>query len=144
MNDQTDLLEGALRELEHLLGESVDDRDPGWAARADRALAGLEQGIRQHDRDLDPPDGQVVEVDRPAIPSPTLQRRLRALHEELKPLHEEAMALRIRLRAVPEAGPDRRSLRERASRLIQALERFEHEEAGIVQESVNLDIGAPD
>ena len=121
---------------------------------------------RQHAATLEAPDGRVVDVDSARLPSPTMSRRAAKLHEELDRFLDETRALRTKVRGVapgqgsadnpsalagaltvaPEAGaiPDFGVFWTRAQELLNALNRYEEQEANLILDSVTTDIGAGD
>ncbi len=108
------------------------------------ALEDVEAAAREHALELDPVRGKVVDVDRPLIPSPGLARHVGGLRQELGEVVAEAATLRNRLAAAVVAPGEVDRLCQRARRLTDALEHFRQEEARLIQESVNTDIGAGD
>jgi hypothetical protein len=166
MRAKNDTLEKAMGELERALAEEAVGREADWAGRVDQVLAGIEAAVQQRAANLEPPDGKVVEVDRPRLPSPTVSRRAAGLRQELAGVLAEAQALRARVRGAvqafgvpvqpaglagalpvaPEAGaiPDFGVFRQRVRELLTALAQYEEEEARLILESVTTDIGAPD
>jgi hypothetical protein len=144
MSATTDSLERALAELENVLAGPGAGLDARWAKGAALALAVVEQAVQQHTHGLEPPEGRVVELDRPAIPSPGLDRRLAGLQEELDGLRQEAAALRRAAQAGPTHARDLAALWRRTAALRDALARAGRQEAELVQESVTLDLGAGD
>jgi hypothetical protein len=156
-------LEAAVTGLERAL---ATDAGPDWAGRVGQALDRLEQAVREHNQALAATDGRLVEVDRPLLPSPTVDRRTEELRRDLDGFLEEAKALRGQVRGAapgaglgvgaagqagarevaPEAGAaaDFGVFCQRARRLLEALHHFEEEETDLVQDSVTTDIGAGD
>jgi hypothetical protein len=70
-------------------------------------------------------------------------RQVHGLHRELEELQAEARALRDSLSggaAPPDFGP----LRARARRLLESLGRYNEDEARVILDSINTDIGAGD
>lgn len=143
-------LPAAIDQLERALSARAGAREPGWRTAVDQALAGLEQTVRHHARTLMPDDGKLIDVDRPRIPSPGVSRKAGELHGELCRFMDESRALRARLNASIAAGtansgdPDLNTFLRRAKQLVEALQRYEDEEAHLILDSVNTDIGAGD
>ncbi|HEV3255500.1 MAG TPA: hypothetical protein VG013_01345 [Gemmataceae bacterium] len=166
MPAKTDVLSPALDRLERALAERGAGRERDWVERVDQALAAVEQGVRQHAATLEAPDGRVVDVDSPRLPSPTVSRRAAKLHQELDGFLVETRALRAKVRGAsqglgiavspsglagalavaPEAGaiPDFSVFCKRAKELLEALNHYEEEEADLILEAVTTDIGAGD
>jgi hypothetical protein len=144
-------LAAAVANLERALGEDGGRAGRVWAARVDQALFGIEQALHRHDATLEPRDGAVVDVESGQAPSPGLDRRIARLHEELAGCLAEAGALRARVRKVLEGpAPDGLgpgtfdAFRRRAGALLDALGRYEREEAHVILETTTTDIGAGD
>jgi hypothetical protein len=157
----TDNLLVAIEELVRVLNGPA-----GGIARLERALGNLEQTVQRHAEALGEPDGLVGQIDRPRVPSPGLDRHTEHLREELAHFLEDIRKLRRRARSegqtpplsadpenlagalpvAPEAGAlsNQGVLVQRARQLARALERYENEEADLLLDTVNMDIGAPD
>jgi hypothetical protein len=160
MPANTDNLLVAIEELERVLNNPA-----GGTSRLEGALGNLEQTMQRHADALREPDGLVGQIDRPRIPSPGLDRHTEHLREELAHFLEDIRTLRNRaqvdrqtprvsadptlagaLPVAPEAGAlsNQGVLVQRARRLAQNLERYENEEADLLLDTVNTDIGSPD
>jgi hypothetical protein len=122
----------------------TSDPPPVWCARMDRALADVEQeadsrGLLKVGR-----LGEVSDL----IPSPGLDRRLGRLRQALGGLAQEASAIRQDIRREAERAPmgpaSLGRFHRRAAALLLGLEEYELEEARLILESVNTDIGAGD
>jgi hypothetical protein len=136
-------LADAVSELERALADNGPDRDRLLAD----ALANLEEAARAHALEMDPHHGQLVDVDRPLLPSPGVTRQVSGLRQELGELVADAAILRDRLTgAGGGANPaeDYSSMRDRARKLAEDLERFNEQEARLIQDSVTTDLGAGD
>lgn len=166
MPGRNETLKAAAERLEKVLDENKFGPDQGWTDRVDRALADIEQAVQVHASALQPADGRIVKVDRPRLPSPGVDRRAAALRQELDELLRETTELRAKVKGVaaafgvnvnpsglagalpvaPEAGalPDFGVFRQRVKHLADGLERYEEEEAHLILDSVNTDIGAGD
>jgi hypothetical protein len=166
MTTTTDALGMAVDGLRHASSADIVGHQREWAESVDQALAIAELAIRQRAAPLKPADGRVVDVDRPRLPSPTVARRTAGLRTDLNTLFTEAKALRTRAQTAarafgpapdfPEqAGgppstaravevPDFGALRQQVEQLAEAVEHYVDEEARLVLESVNTDIGSPD
>jgi hypothetical protein len=165
MPAKADNLMAAIVDLERVLdGTAADER--GRTTDLDRALAGLEEAVRRHADALRGPEGLVGNVDRPRIPSPAVDRHTERLRQVLAQILRHIQGLRVKARAegqdpavsgdpatlagalpvAPEAAAlaDHGVLVQRARQLARALERFENEEADLMLDSVNMDIGAGD
>ena len=139
----------AVAELKQALAEDSTGRERDWAERVDRALAGIVGAVQRHNATLLAPSGGVVDVASGQVPSPGVDRRLAVLYEELEGMLGEAAALRARLQRVltsATAGelPDCTLCRCRAAELLDALDRYETDEADLILDSVTTDIGAGD
>jgi hypothetical protein len=152
--------------LERALGGDAPGREQDWIGGVDRALAAVEEAVRRRAAALRTPDGQLVEVDRPRLPSPAVDRRIEQLERELQQVLERAKALRDQVRGAaegigleqppeeaagalsvaPEAGAVAALgvFRQQARDLVEALRHLEREEADLVLDSITPDIGAGD
>jgi hypothetical protein len=166
MAAKTDQLLTAIDQLEHILSQDSTNREAPWFFRMEQALAAVEQALRQHSANLEGPDGRVLDVDRPRIPSPGVVRRAGELQDGLHDLLKQTQALRARLQqatpasgfpshpeetagalpVAPEAGAlaDFGILCQRARSLVENLRRYENEEVDLILETVNTDVGAGD
>lgn len=150
----------AVHRLESMLMSDVD-QNPEKGGRIDKALANVEQAIRQHAAMSGPVDEPSVDMDRPLLPSPGLDRRKAGLRNELGGLLRETRRLRNRLLATspapilaPEAvcndgteldrGGDFKMFFNRVHQLADDLETFGKDEVHFVQDSITTDIGAGD
>jgi hypothetical protein len=152
--------------LERAAAADSAGRDRDWIDTVDRALAAVEQAVRQRAEVLREPDGQLLDVDRPRVPSPAVDRRTEGLERELHQFLDEVQALRSQVRGAaeglgmaiapdelagalpvaPEAGAaaDLAVFRQHARRLAEEVRRFEREETDLILDAVNTDIGAGD
>src|SRR5690348_16723595 len=80
--------------LERALSEGAAGREREWVSGVDRALAAVEGAVRRRAEALRTPDGELVDVDRPRLPSPAIDRRTDDLQRELLKLLERARSLR--------------------------------------------------
>jgi hypothetical protein len=138
MAAQRDNLAAAVRELGQILagGENLYQR-------LGPALAAVEEAVGQHEKVLEADGPRVVDIESPRIPSPVVTRQVGKLQAELEGLRSEVRALRQRLTG-GERTPDVGRLRERARQLLAGLGRYDEEEAQVIQETVNTDVGAGD
>jgi hypothetical protein len=143
MKAMRDDILAAVHELEKVLNECDASRGPDRPGRLGRALVAVEQAVRLHAEGLDASDGNLIDVEGPRVPSPTVTREVGGLRQELDELLDEATALREKLTGEG-AGPDVGRFRQRARRLVESLERYEQEEANVILDTVNTDIGSPD
>jgi hypothetical protein len=141
MRAKRDNLLAAVDELERVLDQGDGGRGPDRVRQLDRALAAVEQAVRLHAESLDASGGNLIDVEGPRIPSPTVTREVGELRRELDGVLDEVAALRDRLSA---AGTDFGPFRRRARLLAESLERYDEEEARVIQETINTDIGSPD
>lgn len=156
----------AVGELEALLATDSAARPNDWTERVDRSLAAVEQAVQQRLAVLKSSPGEPVQVDRPRLPSPAVERGQADLQGLLYDLLREAKTLRTQARGAtpapgtpadpanlagalpvaPEAGAvaDYGVFLQHARELVEALLHYEAEEARLILESVNMDIGAGD
>jgi hypothetical protein len=152
--------------LERTLSEGAAGREREWVSGVDRALAAVEEAVRRRAEALRTPDGRLVDVDRPRLPSPAVDRRTDALERELGTFLERTRSLRGQvpgaaegigleqdpaelagaLPVAPEAGAaaDLGVFRQHARELAEALRHFEREEADVVLDRITPNIGAGD
>jgi hypothetical protein len=163
MPAKRDDIVAAIEQLEQVVNECTV-AEIGDAGSLERALARVEETVRHHAVTLTPAGGDLVDVDSPRLPSPVMSRRTEELRQELHDLLQEARALRGRvhkppaaparhpdnlagaLPVAPEAGavPDFALFCRRARELVQHLEHYENEEAAVILDAVQTDIGAGD
>jgi hypothetical protein len=166
MSATPDPIVAAADDLERAVAAGTAGRERDWIAAIDRALAAVEQAVGQRARVLPGPDGQLLDVDLPRVPSPAVSRRTEALEQELRHFLEEVRDLRAQVRGAaeglgmdlnptglagalsvaPEAGAvvDLGVFRQHARQLADGLRRFQHEETDLVLDAVTPDIGAGD
>jgi hypothetical protein len=145
MPKKSDDLVAAMNRLEQVLGDESSRRDEEWLGCADEALRTVEESVRLHLPTLRPADGKLIEVDRPRLPSPMVSRRADELYGELHGFLNETQALRTMLHGSDgSSAPNFGAFRQRARQLVEALQQYEEEEANLILESVNTDIGAGD
>jgi len=166
MPTKSDALSASVEGLERALAERSTSPERDWAERVDQALAAVEQAVRQRSATLEAPDGRLVDIEGPRLPSPTVSRRAGKLHQELDGFLDETRALRAKLRGSaqapgtvvtpsgqagalalsPEAGAvaDFGVFCKRARELLDALGHYEQEEADLILDTVTTDIGAGD
>jgi hypothetical protein len=165
MTATNDPLLKAVEELEAMLATDAAGRPTDWAERVDRVLVDIEQAVQQRLALVRSAPGRLVKVDRPRLPSPAVERGQADLQGLLYDLLREAETVRARVRGTipagvqgepanlagglpvaPEAGAavDFGVFLQHAGELVEALRRYEAEEARLILESVNMDLGAGD
>src|SRR5579884_3762725 len=87
----------AAEALERTVAAGRGGREREWVRGVDQALATVEQVVRQRAEALRGPDGQLLDVDRPRLPSPVVSRRTEGLEQELHQFLDEVQALRRQL-----------------------------------------------
>jgi ABC-type transporter Mla subunit MlaD len=149
MRARKETLSAAVTNLEQALrGAAPWSR--AWALLVEQALTSVEQAVRRQDTFLAATDGNVVDVESGLANSPGMERRLAHLHEELAGFLGEVDTLRKRVQRVLEGGAAEvppspfDNFHRRAEALLDALQGYEQEEAQLIQESVNTDIGGGD
>src|ERR1700730_5056405 len=100
MRTREDTLTLPLDRLEKALAAEVSGRERDWAQRVGSALAGVEQGLREHAGLAEAPDGLLAEVDQTR---PTLARQAGELRREHRDLLSQAAELRAELQTVAQA-----------------------------------------
>jgi hypothetical protein len=162
---QQDHLAKASRELKQALSEVSSRQAESWKRSVDHALAHLAPAIEERLSTLEDTEGRAVDVDTPLNPSPTVARRTLEFRQELTDLLREAQRLRGKLGSVqPTPETDTPANRagalavepevaevtdfdvfcERLEQLVHRLGEYDEEEAKVIQQSVNLDLGAGD
>jgi hypothetical protein len=152
-------------ELEQMLATDAAARPGDWAERAERTLARIEQAVQQRLALVRSAPGRLVKVDCPRLPSPAVERGQAGLQRQLYDLLREAETLRAGVRGTtpaagvqaddnlagalpvaPKAGAaaDFGDFLQHAAALVEAVRHYEAEEARLILESVNMDIGAGD
>jgi hypothetical protein len=166
MAKKSDALLTAAEKLQRALAADVAGQERDWADRVARALTQLADAIGQRAATWKSPEGKVVDVESPRLPSPTVARRGSELRRDLDGFLEQARTLQTDVRHVartfgggadvanlagalpvaPEAGavPDFGVFRQRAEQLVEGVQRYIQQEAGLILESVNIDVGAGD
>jgi hypothetical protein len=166
MTATIDPLLKAVGELEAMLATDAAARPGDWAERVERVLADVEQAVQQRLAAVKSSPGRPVKVDCPRLPSPAVERGQADLQGLLYDLMREAKTLRTQARGAtpapdvqadpanlagalpvaPEAGAvaDFGVFLQHAQELAEALRHYEDEEARLILESVNMDIGAGD
>jgi hypothetical protein len=166
MAKKPDALLNAADKLQGALAADVVGQERDWSDRVDQALSQLVEAIRQRAATWKSPEGKVVDVESPRLPSPTVARRGSELRRDLDGFLEQAKALQTDVRKVaqtfgggaevanlagalpvaPEAGavPDFGVFRQRADQLVEGIGRYIQQEAALILESVNIEVGAGD
>jgi len=119
--------------------------ESGWADGIERALTTVEQAIRQQETVLDSPDDNLIDVGSDQESSAGLDRKVHHLHEDLAGFLAEVRVLRGELQQEEgRSGEDRDGLRRRAVAILGDLSRYEKDEARLILETANNDLGAGD
>lgn len=155
----------ARTELQNVLAERTAGSDRAWLDRVEPCLARLEQAARQHLANLGDDGENAGNGESSLQPSPKVARRTEALRQELEALRQEAATLRGQAQTVhPVAAPsnprtaagalsvapeaaeiaDFGVFYERLEQMLHDFEHFDEDETDMIQESVNLDLGAGD
>ena len=118
---EKDDLVTALGELEQAVTAASADQE--------RALAGLEQALTRRVVALRSPDGRVVDVDRPLLPSPGEDRKAAGLQHELEVFLQQTQALRAQVQGAAASSAvaplaDGGTLRDQVRILVAAIRRM--------------------
>ena len=142
MRARNETLSAASAALEQALAVGANPT-PGWAVQVEDALSRVERAAHRQDAGLYAPTGGAVDIDSSQTPSPGLQRRLDSLHDDLGSLQARARTLQGLARHAPErtAAVD---LHRHAAALLDAVRRYEREEARLILDSVTVEVGAGD
>jgi hypothetical protein len=158
-----DVLVQPMERLELLLQADFPGRELCWAQGVSVALAGVEHSLLLHTSFAENADGLLVHID---LTRPTLARRVSQLRQEHRQLSRWSADLQHDLRdavlafrnpgteiALPRALPelpgpakvlDLGAIRHDLGRLLQSLHHHVDDEAQLILESVNTDIGVGD
>src|SRR5262249_14975386 len=143
MAKKPDALLNAADKLEGALAADVAGQERDWSDRVDQALDQVMEAVRQRAATWKSPEGKVVEVESPRLPSPVVARRGSELRRDLDDFLEQATALQADVRntartfvraadvsnlagalpVAPEAGgvPDFGVFRQRAEELVEGI-----------------------
>jgi hypothetical protein len=157
---QEDVLTRPIEGLERALATEFPGHEREWAEAVSEALTNVEQAMRFHAATAESSDGLLTKVD---LTRPTLARQVAELRREHTDLVNQARDLQGKLRTAAQAFestdttitplpeptgggviPDFGALRQSTERLLAALQHHMERETGLIQESVNTDIGVGD
>jgi hypothetical protein len=160
---KADVLAEPIDGLEQALLLAHPGHERSWADEVGGSLAHVHQALRLHAASAEGPQGLLTTVD---LTRPTLARKVGELRRQHGDLFEQARCLEGQLitaaqvfqsesdssssiKALPEpartsAVPDFGALRQSALRLLAALRQHVDDEAKLILESVNTDIGVGD
>jgi len=158
-----DVLVPPLERLEQALEMKYPGNESEWSESITMALANIEQAIRLHGTAVEGPDGLFSKVE---LTRPTLARQVSELRREHREFLQQSRSLQGRLQTASQAFdsrpqpltesnslpkpagetpvPDFGALRHEASQLVGALHRHLDDEAKLILDSVNTDIGVGD
>jgi hypothetical protein len=153
---KVDALDPSLDALQAALAADVPGREREWAQAVGDTLTRVEAALRQRRWAAEAPDGLLAEVDETR---PTLARQADELRSELDEFMKRIAPLRDETaRAVEAFQPltttsarpassgivDFGAIRQQGEQLLAGLRENEDEEAKLILESINTDIGAGD
>jgi hypothetical protein len=160
---KADVLAEPLAGLEQALRLEFPGHEREWAEEVGGTLAHVHQALRLHAASAEGPDGLFVKVD---LTRPTLARQAGELRRQHRELFEQACSLEKELRiaaqvfqpsgdaavstpvlpepATASAVPDFGLLRQNTQGLLTALQHHVEDEAKLILDSVNTDIGVGD
>lgn len=149
--------------LERVLAADFPGHERDWAEGVGNALVEVEQALGLHTALAETPDGLLTKVD---LTRPTSVRQVSELRREHTELQEQTRSLHAQLEtaarafqpphssmarpeALPEPAPvgtvpDFGQIRRTITQLLTALQHHQQEEARLLLESVNTDIGVGD
>jgi hypothetical protein len=158
-----DVLVRPLERLEEALANKFPGHECEWLETVTTILGNIEQSLRSHGAAVESADGLLAKVD---LTRPTLTRQVSELRREHRELLQQAHALQLQLQTAAQAFdtkaesvtdstslpkpaggtavPDFGLLRQDAQKLLGALHRHLDDEAKLILESVNTDIGVGD
>lgn len=146
MTGHDDLMTGAVADLKQALADNECSCVHGGPGHLAHALACVERALGQRIGDVSTGAEDLSDQDRALLPSPGVERRTEGLRHELDRLLREIRALRadvIAGRCDP-GGSLQGGFQDRIQTLVTELNRHEHDEIELVQESITPDIGAGD
>jgi hypothetical protein len=159
---RADVLAEPIDGLERALFQDYRGHEHDWAQAVSSTLGDVHQALRLHAAACEAPDGLFSKVD---LTRPTLTRRVALLRKEHSDLFECARQLERQLQSAGEvfqpsavrnlstplpepqrlpAVPDFGMLRQQTEKLLADLQHHVEEEAKLLLESVNTDIGVGD
>jgi hypothetical protein len=163
MEMRTDVLTEPMNGLDWALQVEFPGHEREWAQEVGIALTNVQQAMRLHAAAAEAPDGLFAKVD---LTRPTLVRQVGKLRREHGELLERARSLEGELRTAAQAFqpstlslaranplpepprataiPDFGSIRQGAEQLLTGLQIHLQEEAKLLLDSVNIDIGVGD
>jgi hypothetical protein len=152
-----DFLTRTADRLCQVLAEAVLGREQQWAEAVGTALTEVEKSLRQYQVAAATPDGPLAEVDQTR---PTLRRQSAAWRHDLAKLLDQCLALEDEVRHAAQAFrptadtllertgtegiPVFGAIRQRVEEWVAGLRQIKEDEAAMVLESVNTDIGVGD
>jgi hypothetical protein len=158
-----DILRESLEGFQQALQAEFPGHERSWVEQAGSALDHVEQALHLHRAAAEAPEGLLTKVD---LTRPTLVREVSALRREHTDTLEQVRALQARLRTAAQAFepyaasvasasplpepkpaaevPDFNAIRQDAEQLLATLQHHQEQEARLLLESVNTDIGVGD
>ncbi|GIW82178.1 MAG: hypothetical protein KatS3mg105_3985 [Gemmatales bacterium] len=134
-----DTLLKAMEKLQAALSAAASGREAQWAKRVEKELRAVHDLLRAHVQQAERTDGLLATID---LTRPTLMRRVEALKAAHQEMTKEAAEL------LQEIGKDRQQdvayLRQRIAGLLQKIHHHHADEADIIFETFQTDIGAGD
>ena len=130
----------AMHTLEAALAEAAPRRELAWNTRVIETLQTVEELLIDHVSSAEGPHGVLAEID---ILRPTLMRRVERLRQEHAELLQQTKALRQHVAHYgDEETPNFQEIRQRATRLLNALRHHQAAETDLIFESLWTDLGA--
>jgi hypothetical protein len=151
-----DFLTGSLDRLSRALTADVPGHEREWAETVGAALITVENALRQHIAAVQDPDGVFAEVDGTR---PTLARHASELCSQQSDLLKQVLAHQEVVQGAAEAFkpaadptapksvvavPAFGLIRQQAEQILEGLQHIKDDEAKLVLDSVNTDIGVGD
>jgi ABC-type transporter Mla subunit MlaD len=146
-----ELLKQSMARLEHVLASKAAGREYQWSASVADALGQVREAMDRRPAD---PTSTTVDDTRPTLARQADELRqtfsdclvrAESLHLEIKRVaHQFAPKARAKVRDQAGGIPDFTDIRQRAADLLSCLQNVREDEANLVLESVNTDIGVGD
>jgi hypothetical protein len=158
-----DVLRDSLEGFQQTLGLEFPGHERAWVEEVGRSLDNVVQALQSHKLAAEAPEGLLTKVD---LTRPTLVREVSELRREHTDVLTQAGALQSQLRSASQAFqpysapaissnhlpepkpagevPDFHAIRQQAEQLLTTLQHHQEQEAKLLLESVNTDIGVGD
>ncbi|GIW94191.1 MAG: hypothetical protein KatS3mg110_2232 [Pirellulaceae bacterium] len=131
----------AIHQLESALAAPAPGRESAWGQAVLEGLKRLEKALLRLQTQAAERNHLWSDIQQI---SPRLQRRINRLRWQLDDLCRQAGSLRAQLEHALEETPDYADFRRRVALLIAGIRHFRDQEADLIYEAYQVDIGTPD